>query len=114
MDPPGPKDKHRAGASAVKRRMYPERNPREEGTTMVGRGAPHSGTPPAFRKLGPKELLGPLSELEKKFAPEALYVCGEFEVPLQGPRAAIVGTRRASEDGLAAARTLARFLAEHD
>lgn len=63
-----------------------------------------------FRVLTPAELIGPLNDLERKYAPKALYVQGPMEIPLPGPRASIVGTRKPSHQGTEATRSLARFL----
>jgi DNA processing protein len=55
----------------------------------------------------PEQLLGPLNDVEQKFAPQRLYVTGVMEIPLPTPRAAIVGSRKPSSDGLKAAREIA-------
>jgi DNA processing protein len=55
----------------------------------------------------PERLLGPLNDVEQKFAPQTLYVTGVMEIPLPTPRAAIVGSRKPSSDGLKAAREIA-------
>lgn len=59
-----------------------------------------------------EELLGPLNETEKKFAPSRLFVAGDREILQQGARVSIVGTRNPSPEGVARARKLARILAE--
>ena len=61
--------------------------------------------------LTPEMLLGPLNDVEQKYAPPKLFVAGPMEIPLPSPRASIVGSRRASEKGLAAASEIARYLA---
>jgi DNA processing protein len=60
--------------------------------------------------LTPEQLLGPLNEVERKFAPTRLFAAGPMEIPLPRPRAAIVGSRKASTKGLDAAADLARTL----
>jgi DNA processing protein len=60
--------------------------------------------------VNPEQLLGPLNDVEQKFAPKRLYVTGVMEIPLPTPRAAIVGSRKPSTDGLEAAREIARNL----
>jgi DNA processing protein len=60
-----------------------------------------------------EELLGPLNDVEKKFAPRKLYVTGKLQIPLQSPRAAVIGSRDASPEGLKAADNIARMLARH-
>jgi len=65
-----------------------------------------------FLNLTPRELLGrPLNEIEEKFAPKELYLATGREIPLQGPRFAIVGSRKASPEGIEAAKEIASFLA---
>lgn len=61
--------------------------------------------------VSPEELLGPLTELERKYAPARLYVAGNLGKPLPHPRVSIVGTRRPSEEGLDATARIARSLA---
>jgi DNA processing protein len=58
-----------------------------------------------------EELLGPLSELEQKYAPRKLHVEGPMGLPLPHPRVAIVGTRAPSREGLALATSVAEALA---
>ena len=55
----------------------------------------------------PEQLIGPLNDVERKFAPKKLYVTGIMEIPLPTPRAAIVGSRKPSSDGLKAAKEIA-------
>jgi len=57
-----------------------------------------------------KELLGPLNDVEEKNAPKELYVAGDLPIPLPGPRAAVIGSRKASPEGLKAAGDIARTL----
>ncbi|MCS4538985.1 MAG: DNA-protecting protein DprA [Thaumarchaeota archaeon] len=63
--------------------------------------------------LTPEELLGrPLNDIESKYAPKKLYATGNAKkIPLSGPRAAIIGSRKASLQGLRAASDIARALA---
>jgi len=62
------------------------------------------------RALGPEQLLGPLNDVEQKYAPETLYVAGVMDIPLPAPRAAIVGSREASPNGAKAAQAIATRL----
>lgn len=58
------------------------------------------------------DLLGrPLNDVERKFASRELYVYGPMQVPLPRPRVSIVGSRKASPEGLAASGMIARSLA---
>jgi DNA processing protein len=63
--------------------------------------------------LTPEQLLGPLNDVEQKYAPKELYVAGVMEIPLPTPRAAIVGSRKPSPNGAEAAREIARRLVKN-
>jgi DNA processing protein len=58
-------------------------------------------------------LLGPLNEVERKFAPAKLFVAGDRGVLEQGARVCIVGTREPTREGAARARKLAKILVEN-
>lgn len=60
----------------------------------------------------PEELLGPLNEVERKYAPPTLFVAGEPEILTKGGRVSIVGSRKASRESLARVGQLAKILAE--
>src|SRR3990170_5591430 len=60
-----------------------------------------------------EELIGPLNDVEKKYVPKELYVAGELSIPLPSPRSAVIGSRKASSEGLEAASYIARTLARH-
>src|SRR5438046_993140 len=60
----------------------------------------------------PEQLLGPLNDVEAKYAPEVLYVSGRPEKIKAASRVAIVGSRDASREGLIMAESLAAQLAE--
>ncbi len=62
----------------------------------------------------PEELLGPLTEIERKSAPPLLYYQGDPALLGSGPCVSVVGSRRASPEGLAQARDVARQLVRHD
>ena len=55
-------------------------------------------------------LLGPLNEVEEKYAPKELFVSGDLPIPLPSPRSAIIGSRKASPEGLKAASDIAKTL----
>jgi len=57
-----------------------------------------------------EELLGPLNDVEKKYAPRKLYVAGDLPIPLPSPRSAVIGSRKASPEGLKAASDISRTL----
>jgi DNA processing protein len=60
-----------------------------------------------------EELIGPLNDVEKKYAPKELYVTGRLSIPLPSPRVAIIGSRKASPEGLKAASDISRTLTRH-
>jgi DNA processing protein len=64
--------------------------------------------------LAPADVLGALNDVEQKNAPHRLYLAGDLSLLQRGPRVSIVGSRKASEEGLARARSLARALVNHD
>jgi DNA processing protein len=60
-----------------------------------------------------EDLLGrQLNDVEKKYAPTSLYTKGLMHIPLPRPRVSIVGSRKATDDGLLTARRIASTLAE--
>jgi DNA processing protein len=73
-----------------------------------------TGTPAVFHTLPPSEVLGPLTDVERKFAPEVLHFVGDSSLLRQGPRVAVVGSRRASADGLRRAAAITRALVQRD
>lgn len=56
------------------------------------------------------EALGTLTDVEEKNAPKTLYFQGNRELLNHGPLVSVVGSRKASEEGLKRARSLARSL----
>ena len=65
-----------------------------------------------MRRLSFEQLVGhPPNDVEEKYVPKQLYVRGALDLPLEGPRVSIVGTRHPSERGATAATHLARSLA---
>jgi DNA processing protein len=61
-----------------------------------------------------EQLFGPLNDIEKKFAPKELYVMGQLSIPLPSPRVSVIGSRKASPEGLKAADNISRTLARHN
>jgi DNA processing protein len=66
-----------------------------------------------YETVTPADVLGPLNSVEEKFAPKQLFLCGYRELLRSGPRVSIVGSRKASAEGLSRARSLAKSLADH-
>jgi DNA processing protein len=58
------------------------------------------------------QLLGPLNDIESKYAPAQLYFSGHSELLKQSPRVAIVGSRKASARGLALTNHIVANLVE--
>jgi DNA processing protein len=58
--------------------------------------------------------LGALNDVEQRHAPARLYLAGDASLLARGPRVSVVGSREASPEGLARARTLAKALAERE
>ena len=61
----------------------------------------------------PADILGTLTEVEEKNAPDALYLAGDVTLLSTGPRVSVVGSRKASDAGLRRARLLAKALVDH-
>jgi len=57
-----------------------------------------------------EDLLGPLNEVEQKNAPGRLYLAGDVELLRCAPRVSVVGSRKASSEGLGRARSLVKAL----
>jgi len=68
--------------------------------------------PPDPQGASLASLLGTLNEVERKHAPDRLYFRGDPSLLRLGPRVAIVGSREASDAGMARATKLARMLVE--
>lgn len=64
----------------------------------------------AETSVHPEDILGPLDEIERKHAPEQLYLAGDPTLLSHGVRVSIVGSRKASPEGLLRARKLAALL----
>src|SRR5512138_1982853 len=60
----------------------------------------------------PNDLLGPLNDVEKKFAPSCLYLVGDIGLLAGAPRVSVIGTRKPSKEGQARTRRLVRSLIE--
>src|SRR6058998_3745965 len=65
---------------------------------------------PRISVLSPEELLGPLNDVEKKYAPLKLFASGPMEIPVPRPRLAIIGSRKASGKSLDVAGEIAKTL----
>jgi DNA processing protein len=68
---------------------------------------------PDYIVATPKDFLGDLNEVEARYAPKQLYLAGHTDIMRRGPRVSIVGSRKASAEGMRRAKALCRRLAEH-
>src|SRR5216117_149803 len=77
---------------------------------------PHKRNPmeAQIRTLTPSELLGPLNDVERKYAPSKLFSAGPMEIPLPRPRVSIIGSRKASAKGLSTAAHIASVLSKRE
>ncbi len=64
------------------------------------------------RRIDARELLGGLNDVERKDAPEQLFVAGRIEFARRAPRVAVIGSRKPTDRGLHAADRIARLIAE--
>ncbi len=65
------------------------------------------------RTVAPSDVLGPLNEFESKAAPRELFLRGDASLLEGGLRIAVVGSRRASAEGLELARRITEVLVSH-
>ena len=61
-----------------------------------------------------KQYRSNLSLEEKKYAPDTLFVEGEADLLLEGVKVSVVGSRKASEEGLRRAKILTQKLLAHN
>ena len=67
-----------------------------------------------FLSIHIEELLGrPLNDVEKKVKVETLFVKGSLEIPLPCPKVSIIGSRKASPQGIENAQKIAKTLIEN-
>jgi DNA processing protein len=65
-----------------------------------------------IREYTPDNLLGTLNPVERKNAPPKLYTIGNIELLRRGARVSVVGSRKASDDGIRRAQMLTKALVE--
>jgi DNA processing protein len=66
-----------------------------------------------FMQMTVAEALGTLTDVEEKNAPKTLYFQGNRDLLRHGPRVSVVGSRKASAEGLKRAHLLSRALVDH-
>lgn len=64
-------------------------------------------------KITPFDLIGPLNDVEEKFAPKELFFKGNKNIIDEGPRVSIIGTRNPTETGIKNAVILTKFFVEN-
>lgn len=67
----------------------------------------------SVKSAAPEDVLGELNEVERKNAPAVIFFQGDESLFHAAPRVAIVGSRKASTEGLRRAAKLARALVKH-
>ena len=68
--------------------------------------------PPKPTEYTPEELLGTLNDVEQKNAAKKLYLAGDIELLRSGRRVSIVGSRKATAEGLVRTRILTKALVD--
>jgi DNA processing protein len=63
-------------------------------------------------ELRTREVLGPFGPVEEKNAPDVLYTAGDTSLLTEGSRVAIVGSRKATPDGIKRAQAVTRALVQ--
>lgn len=72
------------------------------------------GSPQRFGEYSPDEILGPLNDVERRFAPDRLYTAGDVSIVRERVAVAVVGSRRPSVEGRKRAERLVRMLVERE
>ena len=67
-----------------------------------------------IRQYTIEQLIRPLNDVEAKNAPKQVYVAGKIAIPITAPRVAIIGSRKATPQGLETARIIAQFLVQNN
>ena len=65
-----------------------------------------------WREWSPEDLIGPLNEVERKNAPERLFLAGDADLLRSGRRVSVVGSRKVSPEGASRTRGLVKVLVE--
>jgi DNA processing protein len=68
----------------------------------------------AIQSKTPAEILGTLNDVEAKNAPRMLYLQGDATLLTRGPRVSVVGSRKATHEGLSRTSALVRALVDHE
>ncbi len=68
--------------------------------------------PEMFQVFSPEDLLGLLNDVERRHAPERIYVAGTLDLLREGPRVAVVGSCTTSQAGIRRTERLVKLLVE--
>ncbi|MCL2475977.1 DNA-processing protein DprA [Candidatus Bathycorpusculum sp.] len=60
------------------------------------------------------DIIGPLNEIEKKSTPIQVYTSGKIPLPLTTRRVAIVGSRKASPEGISETKKIAKYFVQQN
>lgn len=65
-----------------------------------------------IREIALETLLGPLNEIERRHAPERLFVAGDVSLLRSGPRVSVIGSRNADSAAVSQTRSLVATLVD--
>ena len=71
-------------------------------------------TSTSTRVFEARDLLGWLNEVEQRYAPQKLYVAGDYRLLRRGCRVSVIGSRQASRAALKRARKLTKALVQKE
>ncbi len=66
-----------------------------------------------IKSITADQLIGPLNDVEEKYAPKTLFFKGNFNIVDEAPRISIIGTRDPTEKGIKNTQILTEFLVEN-
>ena len=67
-----------------------------------------------IKTIRTEDLIGPLNDVEEKFAPKNLFIAGHDTLLREHPRVAIIGTRKPSAEGIRNAQRITQFLIKNN
>lgn len=65
-------------------------------------------------RMRSEELLGPLNDVEEKYAPEFLFTAGNYDFAQHHPRVSIIGTRKPTPMGVRNTVKVTKFLVDRE
>lgn len=81
---------------------------------LEGRSEPDQSEKKKMEIVKTIEILGPLNDFERKHAPGTLYIEGNKDLLTNGVRVSVVGSRKASPEGIKRAQAFTEALVRHD